>query len=36
MTERPGAPQLDRLQRALNYRFADERLLIRALTHKSA
>ena len=36
MTERPGAPQLDRLQRRLNYQFADERLLIRALTHKSA
>ncbi len=35
MTERPGAAQLDRLQRALNHRFADERLLIRALTHKS-
>ena len=36
MTERPGAPALYRLQRTLNYRFADERLLIRALTHKSA
>ena len=36
MTERPGAPPLDRLQHRLNYRFADERLLVRALTHKSA
>lgn len=31
-----GAAQLEALQRKLNYRFADERLLVRALTHKSA
>ena len=39
MAERPSAvraAQFERLQRKLNYRFADERLLIRALTHKSA
>ena len=35
MAERLGGA-LERLQRRLGYRFADERLLIRALTHKSA